>query len=256
MAIMASTPQPTFGSPKTGLKFLKKTLDPGTVCRGPQLWRRGGKPSSSCGPSWHIQPVKIWGFQSFEPKNLLLIQYVSGSCEARPGIGIGIGIGTKIDGKNNESSQATFGSSENSARSCGVKHPEDASTDVGSSDEATESTETQSVGKVAFWKRRKPSLPSFGRVTNSPDIVSKPRKRQGGWFLDFGPVPATWLAGSCHVRNEIEAGFLGPKIIRNRKQASRERGCWGRPVFFLRLGWCPPHDLSWKKWRSKTLEDF
>ena len=75
----------------------------------------------------------------------------------------------------------------------------------------------------------------------------KASQRQGGWFLDFGPVPATWLAGSCHVRNEIEAGFLGPKIIRNRKQASRERGCWGRPVFFLRLGWCPPHDLSFLK---------
>lgn len=82
----ASTPQPTFGSPKTGLKnFLKKLLTR-EPCVGNLNSERGGKPSSSCGPSWHIQPVKIWGFQSFEPKNLLLIQYVSGSCEARPGI--------------------------------------------------------------------------------------------------------------------------------------------------------------------------
>lgn len=110
-----------------------------------------------------------------------------------------------------------------------VKHPEDASTDVGSSDEATDRLRDVSwkggcILELAHnldserWPSgsRKPLLPA-GHQFNRHRF--KASQRQGGF-------------GSCHGRHEIEAGFLEPKIIRNRKQVSRERGSWGRPVFF------------------------
>ena len=236
----ASTPQPTFGSPKTGLKFLKKTLDPGTVCRGPQLWKGGETKlqlrAKLTYPTCENLRLPILWTQKPTANPVCLRVLWSQAWHWNWNW-------NKNVGRSNESqkSQATFGSFENSARSCGETSWRCFNrcrlfwwghwlTGAG-----TESTDVSWKGGL---REAKPSLPLAGYQCTRHRF--KASQRQGG-FLDFGPVPATWLAGSCRVRNEIEAGFLGPKIIRNRKQASRERGCWGRPVFFW--GWGGAHHM-------------